>query len=259
MPDDEVLVVQDPESLRRLADTLPDVPTTVISRHLLKRGLCTAYITGRLENVDALVVDGGAPGEPSCHGFDVDAIWNALRDVPGWFAANVDVLIAAGLQRRVREDEGVATRTLGDLYFVLRSPVVVREQSIVRLLTLEDVTLIDSAPIDLRGAGFESSLAMLRDGVVAAAIRDSRIVAIAHTGAITDGFADIGVATAETSRRQGFSTACASLVAREIQASGRVPVWSCGETNLASLRVVAKLGFEFVDRRVYVIRDDRRR
>ena len=259
MPADGVRVVQDPDSLRRLADTLPDVPTTVISRHLLKRGLCTAYISGSLEHVDTLVVDGCAPGEPSCHGSDVEMVWNALRDVPGWFAANVDAVIAAGLERRVREDEGVATRTLGDLYFVLRVPVVVRGQPIVRLLTPEDVALIDSAPADLRGAGFESPLAMLCDGIVAAAIMDNRTVAIAHTGAVTDGFADIGVVTAEAWRKQGLSTACASLVAREIQASGRVPVWSCGETNLASLRVAAKLGFEFIGRRVYVIRDDRRR
>lgn len=45
----------------------------------------------------------------------------------------------------------------------------------------------------------------------------------------------------------------AAIVCRWVQDSGRVPVWSCGEDNLASLRVAQKLGFREVSRRVYLI------
>ena len=54
-------------------------------------------------------------------------------------------------------------------------------------------------------------------------------------------------------REKGFATAAASRVAQEIQAKGKVPAWSCGEDNIASLRVAQKLGFTEVGRRTYVI------
>ena len=49
------------------------------------------------------------------------------------------------------------------------------------------------------------------------------------------------------------ATAAAALVAERVQAHGRIPVWSCGGTNVASLRVAAKLGFREVSRRVYLL------
>jgi predicted GNAT family acetyltransferase len=66
------------------------------------------------------------------------------------------------------------------------------------------------------------------------------------------------VATLPAYRRRGFATAAAALVATAIQAGGRIPVWSCGETNQASLRVATNLGFEPVLRRVYIILASRR-
>ncbi len=83
---------------------------------------------------------------------------------------------------------------------------------------------------------------------------DGRIVSTAQTAAITNGYADIGVATDEKWRGRGFATAAASIVARRIHETGRTPVWSCGEDNLASLRVAQKLGFEEVSRLTYVFR-----
>jgi RimJ/RimL family protein N-acetyltransferase len=43
------------------------------------------------------------------------------------------------------------------------------------------------------------------------------------------------------------------MVARAVRAAGQTPVWSCGESNEASLRVAGKLGFVEVGRRTYVI------
>jgi predicted GNAT family acetyltransferase len=96
----------------------------------------------------------------------------------------------------------------------------------------------------------------LEEGFVACAIVDDEIVAIAHTSARTDKYADIGVFTSEEWRRRGFVTAAASIVAKCIQDAGLTPTWSAGEDNFASLRVAQKLGFIEASRRTYVIKKD---
>jgi predicted GNAT family acetyltransferase len=69
---------------------------------------------------------------------------------------------------------------------------------------------------------------------------------------VSEKYADLSVVTAGPWRGRGMATACAGLVIAEIRRSGRVPVWSTGEDNVASLRVARKLGFEEVGRRTYV-------
>lgn len=254
-----VTSIDDPAGLRAIAATLPDTPETVISLHMLRRGLCRAYITGTTERYTALVIDtDGVPGEPSCYGEDPDAIWRILRDLPGWFAANMRESVGEAVGAHVRRDWGEQVTFYGDPHFTLQRQAPAISDPAVRLLKPADLPLLDAAPAEVRGAGFGSTRAMLDDGIVAAAIVDDAIVAIAHTSAITDHHADIGVSTLEPFRGRGFSTAAAALVAQTIQASGRTPVWSCGETNHASLRVAAKLGFEPALRRVYVISESRR-
>ncbi|MDQ3655635.1 MAG: GNAT family N-acetyltransferase, partial [Chloroflexota bacterium] len=64
---------------------------------------------------------------------------------------------------------------------------------------------------------------------------------------------DIGVATLDRWRRQGLATAAAAQVAGAIQRDGRIPVWSCGGHNAASLAIAARLGFREVARRTYLV------
>jgi predicted GNAT family acetyltransferase len=116
-----------------------------------------------------------------------------------------------------------------------------------------DLPLLDAAPREIQGAGFGGTRALLEEGVVAGAIVDGALVAIAHASALTPRHADIGVATLDVWRGRGFASAAAALVAQQVQATGRTPVWSTGEDNVASQRVAEKLGFVEVGRRVYVI------
>lgn len=251
--------IDDPAGLHALAATLPDTPETVISLHMLRRAGCRAHVAGPTKQPAALVVDlDEVPGEPSCYGDDPKAIWAILRDLPGWFAANVSEPIAEAVGTTIECEWGEQVSELGDLYFTLRQPAPAFSDPAVRRLGPADLDLLDAAPNDVRGGGFGSTAALLADGIVTAAVVDGTVVAIAHTSAITDLHADIGVSTLSAYRGRGYATAAAALVAREIQAIGRVPVWSCGETNHASLRVAAKLGFEPVLRRVYLILDSRR-
>lgn len=241
---------------RALADALGDSPETVITTHLLRRGLARAYVAGEPARFDGAVVQWqGAPEEPAGHGVDAAVLWDLLQSVDGWTSINVTPSCAAAIGRIIETEAGMGVRYDGDVYHTLIQPASNIRNGAVRLLTPDDLPLVEAAPVEVRGAGFESPAAMLTEGVVAGAIVSGGLVAMANTGALTERHADIGVSTLEPWRCRGFATAAASIVAQRVQAGGRIPVWSVGETNAASLRVAEKLGFTEVSRRMYVIVD----
>ena len=160
-----------------------------------------------------------------------------------------------GLVALIREATGKRVWYYDDVYHTLTEPPPVIDDPVVREFTLYDTDLLEAAGVD--GADFRGGLpALLEVGTVAGAVVDGRIVSTAQTAAITDRYADIGVATDEQWRGRGLATAAASIVARRIQETGRTPVWSCGEDNMASLRVAQKLGFKEVSRLTYVFRQE---
>jgi GNAT superfamily N-acetyltransferase len=166
----------------------------------------------------------------------------------------VDPSIATELSGLLASATGRPVRFLDDVYHVLRHPVAPTHVETVRLLSPVDSGLLERAPPELRGAEWGSPRVLLRDGFAAAAIVDDEFVALAHTTARSDRYADIGVATLPAWRNRGLASATAALVAREVQSAGQTPVWSTGATNKASLRVARKLGFIEVARRRYLIR-----
>lgn len=243
-----------PQECLVLADLLGDTPLTVISASRLKQGLCDAYIAGTLPDVNAaLVFDAYCSDEPAGFGTDAEALWQLLKATDGWGCINVDTSCAVSLGTLIEADRGTAIRYYDDVCHALLVPVHCYTNEAVRLLTLEDVERLTEAPAEVQGNGYKTHEIMLTDGIAAGAVVNGNIVAVAHTYAETDLHADIGVSTLEAWRGKGFSTAAASLVAQEIQARGKVPAWSCGEDNFASLRVAQKLGFTEVGRRTYVI------
>lgn len=243
-----------PQECLVLADLLGDTPMTVISTSRLKQGMCDAYVAGSLPDVDAAIVfDAYCSDEPAGFGTDADALWRLLKAIDGWNCINVDNSCAASLGALIEADTGTPIRYYGDICHALLEPVHYYPNEAVRFLTSEDVKRLTEAPAEVQGNGYKTHRAMLTDGIAAGAVVDGNIVAIAHTYAETDLHADIGVSTVEQWREKGFATTAASLVAQEIQARGKVPAWSCGEDNAASLRVAQKLGFTEIDRRTYVI------
>lgn len=244
-----------PQECLTLADLLGDTPMTVIAVSRLKQEACDAYIAGSLSNnVDAAIVfDAYCSDEPAGFGTDAGALWQLLKVLDGWGCINVDNACAASLGGLIEADRGASIRYYGDVCHALLAPVHSYPNEAVRLLTLGDTERLAKAPTEVQGNGYKTPEAMLTYGIAAGAIVDDNIVAIAHTYAETELHADIGVSTVEQWREKGFATAAASLVAEEIQAKGKVPAWSCGEDNFASLRVAEKLGFIEVGRRTYVI------
>ena len=245
-----------PQECLVLADVLGDTPMTVISAARLKNGMCDAYVAGTLPDIDAaLVFDAYCANEPCGFGSDADALWHLLKATSGWSCINVDTPCAASLGAFIEADRDTSIRYYGDVCHALLEPVHQHPSKVVRLLTLADVPRLAKAPAEIQGNGYKTHEAMVTAGIAAGAVVDGDIVAIAHTYAETDLHADIGVSTLEQWREKGFATAAASLVAQEIQAKGKVPAWSCGEDNFASLRVAEKLGFTEISRRTYVIPD----
>jgi predicted GNAT family acetyltransferase len=178
-----------------------------------------------------------------------------LRDLEGWSCINVDPGIATQLAHIMAAVTGKEFRPYGDIYHVLDSVPPEPAHVPARRLTLADMDLLALAEVELARIGFRSFEELLAEGCIAGTILDGRLVATAHTTALTDRYADIGVATLAAYRNRGFATAAASLVARQVLQSGRTPVWSAGQDNHPSLRVAEKLGFREVSRRVYLIRD----
>ena len=246
-----------PQECRVLSDILGDTPMTVIPAARLKHAVCDAYVDGTLPNITAaLIFDPFCPDEPSGFGTDADALWELLKATDGWSCINVDTSCATPLGTLIEADRDTTIRYYGDVYHALLTPVHCYLNEAVRLLTPEDVPRLTKAPTEVQGNGYKTHAAMLTDGIAAGAVVNNNIVAIAHTYAENNLHTDIGVSTIETWRGKGFATAAAALVAQEIQARGKVPVWSCGEDNIASRRIAHKLGFTEVGRRTYVIIGD---
>jgi len=195
------------------------------------------------------------PNEPMAFGQDPEVLWSLLTAVKGWECVNVPSQCATALGEIIEERTGVPVRYYSDIYHVLSKPALDFHSEAVRQLTLADLELLESAPPKLQGRAFGSPYALLSEGVAACAIMSGRIVAIAHTSAHTERYADIGAFTFKEWRSRGFATAAASIVARRVQEAGQTPVWSTGEANKVSLRVAQKLGFREVSRRTYVILD----
>jgi hypothetical protein len=239
-----------------LARALGDTPETVISIYQLRNGLCQAYVDGTPDDFRGVLLDSdvAAPGEAMTFGSDADAIWELLRADPDWLAVDVVPEIAAQLGARVTAELGVPVRYLNDIYHIIPGPVVTQPHPDVRLLTPDDLPLLAALPSEMWGPWVGDERAVLEAGVVAGAVIGGLVVAIAQGASRSERHGDIGVYSMEAWRGRGYSTAAAALVAERLRAQGKTPTWSCGETNLASRRVAAKVGFVEVSRRVYVIK-----
>ena len=237
-----------------LIDALGDSPETCISVHLLTQGLCDAYLAGNPAHFRGLIVQSHQdPGESTGFGADARLLWELLKVAQGWWCVNVSESCASRLGAIVEEETGRAVRYYGDVYHTLTRPAAPFGHEAVRLLNLADLEMLGSAAAEVRGGGWESAERMLEKGIVAGAVAEGRLVATAYTSARSRKHTDVAVSVLEGWRGLGLATAVASLVAREVQKAGQVPVWSCGEDNAASLRVARKLGFVEVLRRTYVI------
>lgn len=243
---------------RNLAATaLGDTPETAIPVHLLKRGLADVYVTGSTPQFGAVVVQSHPwLEEPWCFGSDPVSLWELLSQIAERgqrdMSPNVHPYLADPLSSLIQQETNLRVCQYGDVYHTLPRQVNSFVAPEVRQLELSDVDILAEFRKDPHRLGFKTFEDLLANGLAAGAVVDGRLVALAHTNAVTAKYGDIGVYTDDAWRGMGFATASASIVARYIQDLGRTPVWSAGEDNATSLHIAAKLGFVDVSRRVYL-------
>ena len=244
----------DLNGIRRLLSSIEETPETVIPLHLMMQGACKVYSVGNPASSGAVTVQGDSlREEPFGIGDDAEALWVVLRHLDDWKVVDVSPSVAPRLGAIIREATGRRAWYYDDVYHTMTRPAPTIDDPAVRQFTRDDMDVLKAAGVD--GANFRGVLpALIEQGTIAGAVVDGRIVSTAQSAAITGRYADIGVGTDERWRGRGFATAAASIVARRIQETGRTPVWSCGEDNMASLRVARKLGFKEVSRLTYVFR-----
>jgi hypothetical protein len=82
---------------------------------------------------------------------------------------------------------------------------------------------------------------------IAAALADGVPVAFCYAGSVTETLWDVSIDTLEPWRRRGFAARAAGFEIARLRGFGRRPVWGAAESNTASRRLAAKLGFVPVD------------
>jgi RimJ/RimL family protein N-acetyltransferase len=235
-----------------LAQTLGDSPATVIPLHQLREGFAQATLIGPATDPEAVVIQ--ANDEPTGFGRNAEALWAILQTLTGWFCVEVENSLGQQLAALVTS-EGRACRLYTGIYYTLTGPPRPQPQPNLetRLLTPDDMPIWQRAPGELHASGFQTPQELLARGCAAGSFAGGELVALAQTYALSDRYADIGVHTAEAYRGRGLASYAAQLVMSQVLAQGRIPLWSTGEDNYASLRVAEKLGLQETLRRVYVI------
>ena len=238
-----------------LADVIGDTPTTLNVLDCLKQGMCRAYVFGNLPHITASLVIDTLYDDAFCFATDVNALWHLLEFQTGLesLIINVDPIYAETLGQHIAAKTGVFVKYNVEIHQALLEPVRFYSNEIVRLLTLADVELLAKSPEGVQGNSFQTPQKTLTTGPVAAAIVNNDIVSIARTYAHTDLHGGISIFTLEEWRGKGYATSAASLVAQQIQAMCKIPVWYCGAENVASLRTAQKLGFVEVSRRIDIV------
>ena len=185
-------LVQTQEGRDLLAEALGDTPETVIPAGLLLAGLADAYVAGEAPRFEGVVVQSHLlRREPWCFGCDASAVWGLLRPLNDWgrkaMSPNLSAELARPVAALIEQETGVKVRYYGDVdvYHTLAGRVNGLDVPEVRLLDLEDVNLLSAYWGGSRAMGFATYEDLLTDGAVAGAVVEGRLVALAHTNAMT--------------------------------------------------------------------------
>ena len=92
----------------------------------------------------------------------------------------------------------------------------------------------------------EYFVGMVRDGLCWGVFVDGRLVCATDAPSVpyfAEEIVEQGINTLEPYRGRGYATAAAGAMARHVLAEGKVPIWSCGAGNVASVAVAEGIGY----------------
>jgi len=121
-----------------LAAALPDAPHTVQSIHMLRRGLCRAYVAGDPASFDGAILQSiDWPEEPTGFGSDPELLWKLLQWVKGWTCILVDSECAPALGKIIQAARGGQVRYLEDVAHVLTPENAIDAVGVIKERVLE--------------------------------------------------------------------------------------------------------------------------
>ncbi|MBX9604247.1 MAG: GNAT family N-acetyltransferase [Bryobacteraceae bacterium] len=217
-----------------LAATLPDIPRWVETRSMLlggraevltgERGIQQGWAALSRANRHA-----GIAGDP---GPDVIRRLSRIVDELGG-----SILTAADTAIEIPGWEPERA-----LLFTLPCELPVPGSFETRLIDARDLASFHEAPPDL----LQELRTVIRHAPMAATFRGGDPVSFCYA-IETETLWDISIDTLQPYRGQGYGSACVSWMIREMRRRGKEPVWGALESNIASLRLAQKLGFQPVD------------
>ncbi len=231
--------------LPRLTEALGENTRTVIPFHFLERKRARAWADEDYANV--IVQTDAVGGMAFMFGDDVE--WQAEVLAPlgrlrlYWCPTGTVRRLLKVVASKYEADwilEPDIQRTVAK-HVELPAP----EGADIRRLTSEDLPAIRACAPELEwlSDGWGSWERIIERAILIGAMAEGRMVSGAVTFARSAHLDDIGVATEAAYQGRGLSSACASMLVREMLAAGRTPVWTVFRSNTPSVRISDKLGF----------------
>jgi GNAT superfamily N-acetyltransferase len=225
-------------SFASVAALLPDLPrwVEVRSLSLSGRGSLLGLSASDPPTFVARDADSGQVTVVGCPAHDlIQAAAASGREI--WTVPENAEWTAAALPGWKRESASI--HVLGAPEQVLAVP-----QGTVRPLGAHELATIPELPTALR----EELLAQARGGIrIMATLVANRTVAFCYAGSVTEHWWDVSIDTLEPYRRQGYAAQCVAASIDQMAQAGKQPVWGALESNVASARLAARLGFRPVD------------
>lgn len=229
-----------------LAEQLPDIPRYVEARWLLRVESSEVFGADNKDDKDDsrslhFVIGNSEVGTISVIGRPpVEVIQQAVAADIGdsdvlAFAENLELVTKALPDWRA---EKAVLHRLGE-----NPPLPIVPDALVRFLESGEVEAFVDFPEELH----EELLTAAKRVRIAATIVDEKPVAFCYAGAVTEGLWDISIDTLEAYRQRGYAALCVAFLIEHFNRQRRRPVWGALESNTASMRLAAKLGFVPVD------------
>ena len=225
---------------RELAALLPDIPRWLETRSMLLRQCCE--VLGLKREGPSCVIHSlqqkliSVVGRP-----EFEYIQSAVSVNNGLVLTtleNIDYVAAALPNSKV----GFAT------LHVLRNDSRLAEVPEGRVAILDPIEVLN---VQVSDALREELLFVSRYSPIAATFEDNVPVSFCYAASDTETLWDVSIDTLEPYRNRGYAGWCVSFMIRYMLQEGKQPVWGSAQSNTASMKLAAKLGFVPVDEIAY--------
>ncbi len=234
------MVTQIESKFIELGAKLPDIPRWIDARSLLLSGRCEIYgfhnnrsLNFALRNCDFPLIC--VVGEPS---------QSAIQQAISAAGTSAEILATPenchhinSILRNWQKERAILHN--------LKQPIdsVERIKQDVKFVSEDELLSLRTQDPELAN----ELLKALSYAPIAAALYKNQPVSFCYAAEETETLWDISIDTLKKFQRKGFAQKCLKFMLRYMLKKGKQPVWGAVESNLTSLRLAEKLGFEVMD------------